>query len=148
METKGMGLSKDLLLEGRLENLKSRRTELDRTKDLPLNSTVEKSPAKPFAELLEERIQSKPGLGNDSLKFSAHAQTRLESRGIHLNADDVLKLQEAVNRVRDKGSRESLILTDKAAFVVSVKNQTVITAVDRNNLKENIFTNIDSTIMI
>jgi flagellar operon protein len=60
----------------------------------------------------------------------------------------MMKLKEAVEKVGLKGSRESLILTDKAAFVVSVKNSTVITAVDRESLKENVFTNIDSTVMI
>lgn len=144
METKGLGLSRDMLLEGKLDSIRQRRPELDRG----LDQAKEKPAAKPFSELLEERIQDKVGPKDEGLKFSAHAQTRLESRGIHLNGDDMLKLQDAVNRVRDKGSKESLILTDKAAFIVSVKNQTVITAVDRESLKENIFTNIDSTIMI
>jgi flagellar operon protein len=142
MDTKGLGLTQDLLREGQLESIRSRRQE---------NITPQKTErpgAKPFSELLEERIQDKKSPSEQSLKFSAHAQTRLESRGIELTAEDRLNLQEAVNRVKDKGSKESLILTDKAAFIVSVKNQTVITAVDRESLKENIFTNIDSTIMI
>ena len=147
METKGLGLSKDLLLEGKLESIRQKRAELDQKKDQSLDAS-RNSTAKPFSELLEERIQDKVSPKEEGLKFSAHAQTRLESRGIHLNPDEMIQLQNAVNKVRDKGSKESLILTDKAAFIVSVKNQTVITAVDRNNLKENIFTNIDSTIMI
>lgn len=144
METKGLGgLSQDLLNGGRIDSIRSRTPER-----LP-NETKGTEKAKPFAELLEERIQQKPATTeSQSLKFSAHAQTRLESRGIDLSAEDLVKLQGAVNKARDKGSKESLILTDKAAFIVSVKNQTVITAVDRESLKENVFTNIDSTIMI
>jgi flagellar operon protein len=141
METKGLGLSQDLLNSGRIDSIRSRMPE----KAAP---TKGKDSAKPFSELLEERIQQKPATESQSLKFSAHAQTRLESRGIDLSAEDLVKLQDAVNRARDKGSKDSLILTDKAAFIVSVKNQTVITAVDRESLKENVFTNIDSTIMI
>ena len=108
-----------------------------------------------FADFLEDRLgvektaaDSKSITPMGELKFSAHARTRLESRGIELSPDELIKMQEAISKVGKKGSRESLILTDKAAFVVSIKNNTVITAVDRNSLKENIFTNIDSKIMI
>ena len=82
------------------------------------------------------------------LKFSAHAKSRLLSRGIELTPDEIIRMQEAIQKAGQKGAKESLILTDKAAFVVSVKNNTVITAVDKNSMKENVFTNIDSTIMI
>jgi len=108
--------------------------------------------AVPFSELLNESLVGKPTLPtavkSPELKFSAHAQTRMQSRGIELSPDEMLKLKEAVDKAGAKGSRESLILTDKAAFVVSVRNGTVITAVDRESLKENVFTNIDSTVMI
>ena len=109
------------------------------------------STAVPFSDLLEKRLDQPSRSAaplQQELKFSAHAKARLNSRSIDLSADDLVKMQEAINRAGQKGSRESLILTDKAAFVVSVKNNTVITAVDRDSLKENIFTNIDSTIMI
>ena len=119
--------------------------------DPKLNPTsAPASGAVPFADLLTERLtkatptSQPPG----ELKFSAHAKARLQSRGIDLSPEDLVKMQEAVQKVSQKGSRERLILTDKAAFVVSVKNNTVITAVDRDSLKENVFTNIDSTIMI
>ncbi len=110
--------------------------------------------AVPFSDLLEKlhapvtepKANSAGGLG--ALKFSAHAQTRMQSRGIELSPGEMLKIKDAVERAGAKGSRESLILTDKAAFVVSVKNGTVITAIDRDSLKENVFTNIDSTVMI
>lgn len=82
------------------------------------------------------------------LKFSAHAKSRLSSRGIELTAEDLVKMKDAISRADKKGSKESLVVTDKAAFVVSVKNNTVITAMDRESLKENVFTNIDSTILI
>lgn len=107
--------------------------------------------AVPFADFLDDRLQKAPGTAAPAageLRFSQHAQSRLTSRGIELSPDDLVKMQEAINKVRDKGSKESLVLTDKAAFVVSVKNNTVITAVDRDSLKENVFTNIDSTVMI
>lgn len=102
-----------------------------------------------FADVLNDRLveTSRPKL-EEPLKFSAHAKSRLMSRNIDLNAEDMAQLQEAVKKVQAKGSRESLILSDKGAFLVSVQNNTVITAMDRDSLKENVFTNIDSTIMI
>ena len=81
------------------------------------------------------------------VKFSAHAMKRLESREIQLSSQDMALLKDAVNRAEAKGARESLILMDKMALVVSIKNRTVITAVDNNSLKENVFTNIDSAVI-
>ena len=95
----------------------------------------------PFSDLLIDKM-------GEELRFSQHAVKRMESRGIDLSSDDLLKMQDAVKKAQEKGSKESLILSDKGAFVVSVKNNTVITAIDKGSLKENVFTNIDSTIMI
>lgn len=102
-----------------------------------------------FADVLNDRlIETKVPRLDEPLKFSAHAKARLSSRNIDLSNEDMLQLQEAVKKVQAKGSKESLILSDKGAFLVSVQNNTVITAIDRDSLKENVFTNIDSTIMI
>ncbi|MGE5580952.1 MAG: TIGR02530 family flagellar biosynthesis protein [Bacillota bacterium] len=87
-------------------------------------------------------------LGQADLKFSAHALKRLETRQIALNSKDMALLKEAVNKAEAKGAKESLILMDQLALVVSVKNRTVITAVDGANLKDNVFTNIDSAVIV
>jgi flagellar operon protein len=81
------------------------------------------------------------------LKFSAHAQTRLQSRSIPFGPEEVARLEAAVGKAQAKGSRESLVLMDGVALVVSVKNRTVITAVDAASLKDNVFTNIDSAVI-
>jgi len=95
-----------------------------------------------FAEILNHKLQSPP------LRFSNHAQQRLKSRNIQLTSGEIEKLEAAVQKAREKGARESLILFDKLALVVSVKNNTVITAVDGENMKENVFTNIDSAVIV
>lgn len=82
------------------------------------------------------------------VKFSSHAQQRLKSRNIELGAQELAKLQTAVDKARAKGARESLILMNDLALVVSIKNNTVITAVDGDSLKENVFTNIDSAVVV
>ncbi len=84
----------------------------------------------------------------DKLKLSGHAKTRLESRDIQLGAAEWQRVLGGVDKAAAKGSRESLVLLDDVALVVSVKNRTVITAVDRANLKDNVFTNIDSAVVV
>lgn len=96
-----------------------------------------------FESIFKEKLE-----GETDIKFSAHAMKRLQSRQINLNSQDLALLKDAVNRAEAKGARESLILMDQLALVVSVRNRTVITAVDGNSLKDNVFTNIDSAVIV
>lgn len=84
----------------------------------------------------------------DRLKVSGHAQTRLQSRNIELGAAEWERVMGGVDRAEQKGSRESLVMVDDVALVVSIKNRTVITAVDRASLQNNVFTNIDSAVIV
>jgi flagellar operon protein len=83
-----------------------------------------------------------------ALKFSAHAMQRLESRNIKLTPDDVSRMNAMADKAAAKGSKQSLFMMNDVALVVSIKNRTVITAVDRDSMKENVFTNIDSAAII
>jgi flagellar operon protein len=83
----------------------------------------------------------------DSLKFSAHAVDRMKSRGISFSPDQMKNIENAVSRAAQKGSRDTLVLTGDNALIVSVKNNTVVTVMDRAAMRENVFTNIDSTVM-
>ncbi len=83
-----------------------------------------------------------------SLKFSNHAIERMQSRGISYSPQDITRLGEAVQKAAAKGSKDTLVLMDQSALIVSVKNNTVVTVMDKNALKENVFTNIDSTIVM
>lgn len=93
-----------------------------------------------FDQILQKKI-----LGE--LKFSQHAKQRLESRNINLDGE-MEKIENAVQKAREKGSKDSLILMKDLALLVSVKNNTVITALDGDSIKENVFTNIDSAVII
>lgn len=84
----------------------------------------------------------------DGVKFSNHAVDRMRSRGISFTPDDMGRLNDAVSRAAAKGSKDSLILMNDSALIVSVKNKTVVTVMDQSALKENVFTNIDSTIVM
>ncbi|WP_375103295.1 TIGR02530 family flagellar biosynthesis protein [Paenibacillus sp. RS8] len=82
------------------------------------------------------------------LKFSNHAAKRLEQRGIELGSRQLDEISSAVDKAAAKGSKESLILMKDLAFIVSVPNRTVVTAMDGNSIKDNVFTQIDSAIVI
>lgn len=95
-----------------------------------------------FGDVLAGKLQrSKP------VTFSGHALQRLERRGIAVDDQTLARLGGAVDRAAAKGSRSSVVLVDDNAFVVSVPNRTVITAVDREHMKEQVFTNIDSAVI-
>lgn len=84
----------------------------------------------------------------DRLKVSNHAKTRLESRELQMDGDKWERVINGVERAAQKGAKESLVMIDDVALVVSVKNRTVITAVSQQHLKENVFTNIDSAVIV
>lgn len=84
----------------------------------------------------------------EGIKFSNHAIDRMRTRGITFSPEDISRLSEAVGKAAAKGSKDSLILMNDSALIVSVKNNTVVTVMDKNALKENVFTNIDSTIVM
>ncbi|GIO29997.1 MULTISPECIES: TIGR02530 family flagellar biosynthesis protein [Paenibacillus] len=85
---------------------------------------------------------------HELLKFSNHAAKRLEQRGIELKGDQLAKIQNAVDKAAAKGSKESLILMKDMALIVNVANRTVVTAMDGNSMKDNVFTQIDSAVVI
>ncbi len=99
------------------------------------------APDRSFADTL--RDASSPS----ALRFSKHALERLQRRGIEVDPATMQRLDEGVARAAGKGSRDSLVLVDDTAFVVSVRNHTVITAVGTEHMKDNVFTNIDSAVI-
>lgn len=115
----------------------------------PFEKGAGKGPS--FDSLLKDRLGGSPAsleTTSTPLKFSAHALNRIKDRSIAMGEELLGKLEKAVDTAAQKGAKESLILTGDAAFIVSVKNKTVITVVDRNQMAGNVFTNIDSTVVI
>ncbi|MBC7384551.1 MAG: hypothetical protein H7301_00125 [Cryobacterium sp.] len=82
------------------------------------------------------------------LKFSSHATQRLSERKIQLDAATMSKVTDAIDRAEAKGIEDTLVLTNEAALIVNVKNRTVITAMDRQSLAGNVFTNIDGAVIV
>jgi flagellar operon protein len=82
------------------------------------------------------------------LKFSGHALNRLNEREVKLTNTDYSRLEQGLKQVQEKGASKSLILVDDNAFIVSVKNKTVVTALSMENSVSNVFTNIDSVAIV
>lgn len=83
-----------------------------------------------------------------TLKISKHAEKRLNERNIKIDGDLWTRIEQKVNEARVKGVSDSLVVTEQAALIVSAKNNTVITAMDRQEASSQIFTNINGTILI
>jgi flagellar operon protein len=120
----------------------------------PVGQPVEIPPsgAPSFSSVLAGVTAQQPatqtGSSSEPLRFSAHAMQRLQSRNISLTSDDVSKMNVMADKAAAKGAKNSLFIVRDVAMVVSIKNRTVITAVDSDSMKENVFTNIDSAAII
>jgi flagellar operon protein len=97
-----------------------------------------KSPGDSFESIFQKELEK--------VKFSSHAIKRLEERQIQLTDDEILKINNAVERAELKGSKDSLVMMNSTAFIVNIPNKTVITAMPIAESKENVFTNIDSVV--
>lgn len=96
-----------------------------------------------FKEMFSRELANSRGLN-----FSKHAHERMFSRGIELSSERINQIADAVDKAQTKGSKETLILAEEAAFIVAVKDRTVITVFDRDNLREGVVTSIDSAVIL
>ncbi len=109
--------------------------------------TTPKAPVAPkrdsqFGDLLQQTVRD-----SQPVKFSAHAQNRLQHRQISLTDPQVARLEKGVNNAAEKGAESSLVLLDNLAFIVSVRNRTVVTALDQAQTSSHVFTQIDSAVI-
>ncbi len=85
---------------------------------------------------------------NKTFNLSQHAETRIKSREIPWDTHLEKRISKGIDQAESKGSREALILADDVAVIANVKSRTVVTAMDRSQMKEKIFTNIDSAVLV
>lgn len=95
-----------------------------------------------FKQALEKAIQA-----DTAIRLSRHVQERIQQRHLTLNEQQMQQLQNAVQLAREKGIKDSLVLMKDAAFIVNVPSRTVITALQRHNLQQQVFTQIDGAII-
>jgi flagellar operon protein len=116
--------------------------QLNTAKSTAINIKKQQS-GTPFSEILKgQQAASETG----ELKFSKHANERLASRNIDLTDDQMIRLENGAKKASEKGINESLVMVDNLAFIVNVKNNTVITAV--NDGEDRVFTNIDGAVIM
>jgi flagellar operon protein len=96
-----------------------------------------------FNSLLKDKIQD-----NSGISLSTHAARRLQERNLEMDGAEILKLKDAFKKLEIKGGQDSLVITEKAAYIVDVANKKVVTAIDKGSLLDNVFTKIDSTVMV
>jgi flagellar operon protein len=107
----------------------------------PVRPSVQPPQGPAFADVLRDKTQTQP------VGFSKHAIQRLERRNLAVDSASLQRLQDGVDRAAGKGARDAVVLVDDTAFVVSVRNRTVITAVGTDQMKDHVFTNIDSAVI-
>lgn len=138
----------DLLINSNLQPIRPSQPAREAAKTAPSGAPKEGGFSKVLAGELAGR--QKPGAApkTGQLAFSAHAQARLQERNIALSEQNLQRLDHGVRLAEAKGSVNSLVLMDDTAFIVSVRNKMVITAIPRHNAVENVFTQIDSATIV
>ena len=99
-----------------------------------------------FHEIFNQKVATGDYTSQD-VKFSKHANQRLESRNINLSDEQMSRLNQGISKARDKSINESLVMMDNLAFIVNIKNNTVVTALESNE-ESNVFTNIDGAVIV
>lgn len=112
---------------------------LRKNTNVPINKT---SGGMSFQEVLDLKKST------SELKFSKHADARLNERHINLTSEQLKRLNDGARKASEKGIGESLMIMDDLAFIVNIKNSTVVTAIDSKASEENIFTNIDGAVIV
>lgn len=107
---------------------------------------LESSDPNEFKSLLQEKIQAQSP--DQGIRLSIHASKRLEQRNMKIDAPELKKIKEGIEKLEQKGGQDSLLITSLGAYIVDVPNRTVVTAVDKESLQESVFTKIDSTIVL
>ena len=109
----------------------------------PSTSTQKNEPSVSFADVLRSTIEK-----NSEVNFSNHAIKRAVDHNMDITDDELNRLNEGVRLASEKNLDDTLILVGEKAFVVSVKNNTVITTVNNNSIQGNVFTNINGAVIV
>lgn len=128
----------------RMQRLNENYSSIDKMANQLLQKKAKTNSTSTSENSFEDIFLSKQEAVNN-LKFSKHANERLATRNINLSAEQMERLEQGTTKAREKGIQESLVMVDDLAFIVNVKNNTVITAV--NDSTDSIFTNIDGAVI-
>lgn len=127
---------------GNINDLKIRQLQAEPF--LPVkNSDKNQNSNQNFADILNEKLEK-----SESLQFSKHSKERIQQRGINVTDSLIEQLNTAADSARLKGAKDVVMIGREAAFIVNIPNNVVVTAMNGNEMKNNIFTNIDSAVLL
>ena len=113
----------------------------------PVQSTVKQASSPKTKQSFIDHLKQAT-IEVEQLKISKHASERLNDRNISISDTEWQQINEKVFEAKNKGVKQPLVLLEQAALIVSAKNATVITALDRVEARQQLFTNIDGTIVL
>lgn len=116
-------------------------------READVNRKTDSASKSEFDGLLQEQLETKK-TPDQGISLSTHAAKRLKERNLEMDAGEFTKLKGAIEMLKNKGGQDSLVITGKAAYIVDVSNNRIVTAIDRDNMAENVFTKIDSTLFV
>lgn len=125
---------------------------IEQLQDRYLNQTgkpgkIDINEAASFDSVLKQKL-SGTSENVQTLKFSKHAANRLVDRNIKLSDNQIERLSDGTKKAGEKGIKDSLVVVDELAFIVNIPNKTVITAMEKTETNENVFTNIDGAVFM
>ena len=127
---------------GNINDLKIRQIQAQEF--LPAKNAVKTQNSKQsFSDILNEKLEK-----SESLQFSKHSKARIQQRGINVTDSFIEQLNTAADNARLKGAKDVVMIGREAAFIVNIPNNVVVTAINGNEMKNNIFTNIDSAVLL
>lgn len=113
----------------------------------PLKGEFEEA-LRSLRESAKPSSQVGPSSPAGALKFSNHAIERMRMRGLAFSPEQLARIEQGVEKAARKGAQNTLLVSDGAALIVSVKNNTVVTVMDPSQMKDSVVTNIDSTVLV
>lgn len=96
-----------------------------------------------FEAMLREQLNK-----NQGLQLSKHARERTVQRGIEVTSEVMDTLNDAVTKAREKGAKDIVIIKQEDVFIVNIPGNVVVTAMSADEVKNNIYTNIDSAVIL
>ena len=121
-------------------------SRLPNQKSVDISHKLDPEAASEFKNLLESKIDAVDR--DHGIKLSLHAAKRMNERSLQMDSDEFVKIREGMDKLRDKGGKDSLIITNKGLYIVDVDNNKIVTLLDKENVGENVFTKIDSTVIV
>ena len=135
-----------------MDRLQNSFMSIEQVKDTYFNygkenvNSLDKNSGIDFKTVLDKVSEERVSLSE--VTFSKHANERLLSRNINLSEEQITRLNDGIRQAKEKSINESLVMMDNLAFIVNVKNNTVITAMEQETEDSNVFTNIDGAVIV